>query len=89
MKVNTNSGVTGVGGPVSPKRPASVAGQAPEAASFAGATALETALKSTPDSRPEAVDRARELINDAAYPPAETMRKISTLLAANSDLSGE
>ena len=89
MKVNTNSGVTGVGGPVSPKRPAPAASKAPEAPSFAGATELETALKSAPDSRPEAVDRARELLNDASYPSPDTLKKISGLLAANSDSSGE
>ncbi len=88
MEVNTNLGMSGVGGPVPPKRTTRTAGKAPEAASFANSTALEKALKSTPDSRPEAVARARALINDAAYPSPETLKKISTLLAENT-LSSE
>jgi hypothetical protein len=42
---------------------------------------LEKSLHDTPDSRPEAVEKARQLINDVQYPPQETIKKISHLLA--------
>jgi len=42
---------------------------------------LTPALAETPDMRPEAVARARELIEDVHYPPAETTQRIARLLA--------
>lgn len=49
--------------------------------SFASSTAIETALKNTPDVRPSTVDRARELINDPEYPSAGTVTKLAGFLA--------
>jgi hypothetical protein len=42
---------------------------------------LTRALAATPDMRPEAVARARELIEAVHYPPAETTQRIAHLLA--------
>jgi hypothetical protein len=42
---------------------------------------VERALKNVLDTRAESVDRARGLIADVSYPPLETIRKISRLLA--------
>ncbi len=42
---------------------------------------LEQALENLPDVRAEAVQRGKALVNDANYPPPETIRKISHLLA--------
>ena len=81
MEINTNFGAPGVGGPVPPNRPAAKPAAPGETAAFTHSTALETALQGTPDVRPEAVERAKGLINDAAWPPAETIRAISDLLA--------
>jgi len=48
---------------------------------FASSNALEGALKNVPDVRPEAVARARQLINDPNYPSADTVRQLSNFLA--------
>jgi hypothetical protein len=45
------------------------------------ARALTTALKNTPESREDVVRRATELVGDVNYPPPETIRMISNLLA--------
>lgn len=45
--------------------------------------ALEARLASTPDIRADVVERAKGLIADSHYPPAETIRKIANLLAIN------
>lgn len=45
------------------------------------ARALTTALKETPESRDDVVRRATELVSDVNYPPPETIRMISNLLA--------
>ena len=50
--------------------------------SFASTNALEGALKSLPDARPDAVARARQLINDPNYPSADTVKQLSSFLAA-------
>jgi len=79
MEVNTNLNVGGVGGPTPPKRPA--ASRPSDAASFTSSAALDKALKSLPSTRADAVERARTLTSDVNYPPLETIRKISRLLA--------
>lgn len=49
--------------------------------SFEGAAGLDRALQSTPNQRAEEVSRAQSLKSDNAYPPPETIRKLSNLLA--------
>lgn len=53
----------------------------PPAASFQSSESLERALRSTPDQRAGEIDRAKALVSESAYPPPETIRKISNLLA--------
>jgi hypothetical protein len=48
---------------------------------FENSRALTTALHNTPESREAAVRRAIELVGDVNYPPPETIRMISHLLA--------
>ena len=48
---------------------------------FENSRALTTALHNTPEAREEVVRRATELVGDAQYPPPETIRMISHLLA--------
>ena len=43
--------------------------------------ALKTALDNTPFARAEVVKRAAEMVGDVNYPPPETIRMISNLLA--------
>jgi hypothetical protein len=49
--------------------------------SFRRAEALDQALQATTAVRPEAVARARELIGNVKYPPADTIQGIAALLA--------
>ena len=59
-------------------RPAAVGS---DTTSFTRVAALDEALQATPAVRPEAVARAKELIGDVKYPPADTINGIATLLA--------
>ena len=52
---------------------------------FENSRALTTALQNTPEAREEIVRRAIELVGDAQYPPPETIRMISHLLAIQMD----
>lgn len=54
-----------------------------DTAQFDHAAALNRALADTPDLRAGEVERARELIGDVSYPPAETIKRIASLLATN------
>ena len=54
-----------------------------DAPQFSAAAALNESFGETPDIRPEAVDKARRLISQSSYPPAETVKKIAVLLAFN------
>jgi hypothetical protein len=88
MQVNLNLNSAGAVGPTTSPPRKNKASQGSDAAEFSGAAALDQSLKSTPGVRPEVVARARELIVQPDYPPAETMRKIATLLAFNIDQGG-
>jgi len=57
--------------------------------SFASSSALETALKNTPDIRPEAVTEGRALAANANYPSADTVKQLSDFLAGQLDSSPE
>jgi len=81
MKINSNTNPVRVDGAQLPKPAVSAKLPVAEADAFAGSTAVNSALRNLPDSRPEAVDRARLLINDPSYPGPETLRKVSQLLA--------
>jgi hypothetical protein len=84
MEINTRLEVTGMGGPVPPQRAVPPAVPAPaDGASFTDSTQLETALKNLPDRRPEAVDRAKQLITNMEYPSPELIEKLAHLLATN------
>src|SRR5262245_60440560 len=52
-----------------------------EEVAFENARALTAALYESPAAREDVVRRATELIGDVNYPPAETIRMISHLLA--------
>jgi hypothetical protein len=55
-------------------------------ATFEQSAGLREALASAPESRPEKVAEARRLAASSAYPPPETIDKISALIAANMEL---
>ena len=52
-----------------------------DASDFGEAEALRTALEKTPDVRPEAVARGKELVSLSSYPPPETLDRLARLLA--------
>ncbi len=83
MEINTNLNTGGVSGANPPGRPASPARPAGNGVSFASSEALDKALKSLPDSRQDAVERAKALVNDPSYPSSDTLKKLSQFLAAN------
>jgi len=56
---------------------------------FENSRALTTALLSTPESRDDVIRRATELVGDVNYPPPETIRMISHLLAIQMQTEGE
>lgn len=48
---------------------------------FAGTEALKRALESTPEIRPEAVERGRALVGSNEFPPEQTLRRLARLFA--------
>ena len=52
---------------------------------FDSAQALNKALDTTPDVRPDVVARARAVVAGSSYPPQETIQRISALLAIHLD----
>ena len=81
MEVNTSFSAGGVGG-ITPQRPFALAAKTAAAPdSFASSNALGRAVRNLPASRPDAVAQARALAADPNYPPPETLRQISRLLA--------
>jgi hypothetical protein len=67
MEINTNLTAGGVSN-LTPAKQRSVA-------------ALEVSLNGVPDVRPEAVDRARQLIADPNYPSADTIKTLAGFFA--------
>ena len=86
MEIKLNASLDSVVRVASGRRAARVS-QTLEVDGFASSRALEAKLAATPDVRPEAVDHARQLINDPVYPPNEAIQKIATLLAMEMEAS--
>jgi hypothetical protein len=83
MEVNTNFSAGGLGG-IAPQRTAAPAARTVAAPDpFASSSALESAVRNLPASRPDAVARAGELAADPNYPPPGALRQISSLLASH------
>ncbi len=83
MNINTNYGTNGVTGPSTPKSVAKKADQSTAGVSLEGFSALQATLSAVPDVRPEAVDRAKQLISDPSYPSAGIIKQLSVFLAQN------
>ncbi len=81
MEIDANLSSGAVNGLIPAARSATGAKPVAESDSFAGSTALETALKNTSDTRPEAVARGLELINNGNYPSGDAVKKLSGFLA--------
>jgi hypothetical protein len=98
MEIDSNMRTGGINGPAASRRTGTTsstkssgpgAAKATDNASFAGAAGIEGALQAVPDVRPEAVDRARTLINDPSYPPPETIKQLSGFLASRISFQAE
>lgn len=83
MEINTNLNLGGVNGANPSGRTASAVKPAGSGVSFDSSEALDKALKGLPDSRLDAVERARALVNDPNYPSSDTLKKLSQFLAVN------
>lgn len=78
-----------VGSPHAIRPDQRVAQAAQDEVAFENSRALTTALENTPVSRDDVVRRATELVGDANYPPPETIRMISNLLAIRIQAEGD
>lgn len=52
-----------------------------DCATFSRTEALHNAYRDVPDVRTEVVSKARELVSSSTYPPPETIKRLSNLLA--------
>ena len=89
MEINPNTktdAVSRVADRTSVGRPVKGAG---DQAVFSRSDALDRAFAATPDVRPDKVVQACELIGQVAYPPRETIAKLSDLLALNINPTAE
>ncbi len=82
MEIDANMNLGAVNGLPPATRSATGAKPVAESDSFTGSTALETALKTTPDTRAEAVARGRALVSDSNYPSPNDIKKLSGFLAS-------
>jgi hypothetical protein len=82
MEIDANLNPGAVNGLFPVARSAAGAKPVSQSDSFASSTALETALKNTADTRPEAVARGLDLINSGNYPSAIAVKKLSGFLAS-------
>jgi hypothetical protein len=81
MEIDTKINTTGVNNLTPARRSVAAAPSAAPDSSFASSSALEAALKNTPDVRASEVDRARELISDPNYPSSGTINQLAGFLA--------
>lgn len=59
----------------------------PDSLSTSHAEALQRALETTPEIRPEMVELGRKLASDPNYPPLEIIEQLSKLIINSADLS--
>ena len=85
MEINPNRGVNSVNplAGVSKARATGASAPVNGEASFEQTNWLSSALGATPDTRAEVIIRAENLVASASYPPAEVIKRIANLLAAN------
>lgn len=83
MQTNPANGPTPVFRPVSPPPITQAAKDEKDEAQIGQAVALKQALDETPIVRVSKVEEARNLVEDAKYPPREIIEHISHLLAIN------
>jgi hypothetical protein len=81
MEIQTNYSTNGVGGPNALKKTSKETAIPQDEANFTALQSLEAMLTKMPDIRPDVIQETRSALQKAGYPPAETIQKISNLLA--------
>ena len=81
MQIHTNLATGGLNRVAGAEVKAKAVGNDQPQVSFSESESLERSLKGVPDVRADHVARAQALVEDPAYPPRETIRRISNLLA--------
>jgi hypothetical protein len=81
MQIHTNLASGGLNKVVGAEVKARSANLEKSELSFAESDSLDRSLSKVPDVRTEEVARARSLVADPSYPPRETIRRLSNLLA--------
>jgi hypothetical protein len=85
MEISSNLNLNSVDGTASPKRskstPTGDADGDQDRVTLTDMTSIQSALENTAASRPDAVARARQLINDPNYPSPSVTSQVSQLLA--------
>lgn len=80
MQVNPSGNISVTGSITRPTNNNTVRPEGDQA-EFVSSQSIDQALRSQPEARPEAVDKAKSLVEDASYPPDETVRRLANLLA--------
>ena len=83
MDVRIESNIDKIQGYSIGKKPPKKVAPTVDSAQFDHAANLNRSFAATTEIRPEAVDRAKKLIADSAYPPKETLWKTASVLSAN------
>jgi hypothetical protein len=81
MDIDSHFSVTRANGASSARRLTSASGTFSDQEISAAWPGLQQALQGLPDSRPEAVERARRLIADPDYPPPDLQEILAQQLA--------
>lgn len=71
--------------PVGARSAAKQTGPSADSAVFGAAVSIDARLRQEPASRPDAVRRAIELINDPGWPSAAVQRGVAGVLAAHGE----
>jgi hypothetical protein len=88
MEIELNMGRIPPATPPAATEVARPAAPASDEVRFSGTAALAEALAQLPDTRPEVVQRTKEILGTVPYPPDETLSRLATLLAMKMDGSG-
>lgn len=81
MEVQPNHAAGGINPTTTVRTEARRPKETTEQVNFAQSAAVEQALQKSPNVRTDAVERAKALVGNISYPPPETIRRLSNLLA--------
>jgi hypothetical protein len=85
MNIELNAGRVPSATPPAPAQGPRPAAPASDEVKFTGTAALEEALAKLPESRPEVVQRTKEVLASGEYPSEPAMDRVANLLASKLD----